>query len=104
MDYLSTASVFIALGGVVIAGMALKRDTRNDCKSEGEIWATLQADIQYLKEHLKDLSDNITKIDLKLDNYSERIARGEEKTETLFRKVKELDDRVKHLEEKCKKQ
>ena len=30
MDYLSTASVFIALGGVVIAGMALKRDTRND--------------------------------------------------------------------------
>ena len=104
MDYLSIASVFVAFGGVVIAGMSLKRDTTKDYKSEGEIWATLQADIQYLKEHLKDLSGNIAKIDLKLDSYSERIARGEEKTETLFRKVKELDDRVKHLEEKCKKQ
>ena len=101
---LETISVAVGLGGVIIAGLALRRDTDHDSKTEGQEWATLRSDINYLKEHIKDLSDNITKIDLKLDNYSERIAKGEERIETLFRKCKDLEQRVLHLEERCKKQ
>lgn len=101
---LETISVAVGLGGMIIAGLALRRDTKYDNKTEGQEWATLRSDISYLKEHIKELSDNITKIDLKLDNYSERIAKGEEKIETLFRKCKDLEQRVLHLEERCKKQ
>lgn len=101
---LETISVAVGLGGMIIAGLALRRDANHDNKTEGQEWATLRSDISYLKEHIKELSDNITKIDLKLDNYSERIAKGEEKIETLFRKCKDLEQRVLHLEERCKKQ
>lgn len=104
LEAVSLVSSFFGIGGVIIAGMALRRDTNHDNKTEGQEWATLRSDINYLKEHIKDLSDNITKIDLKLDNYSERIAKGEERIETLFRKCKDLEQRVLHLEERCKKQ
>lgn len=62
---------------VIIAILALRRNSKNDVKKEAEEFGSMKSDLAYIKAGIDDLKANDKAKDQRLDTLSEHIAKLE---------------------------
>lgn len=95
-------SELIALVAVIIScitvGMSIfsksKRNTESDTKNEQKIFDKLD----HLSEMTKDTNLTVKEMSQKIDNHAERLARIEADRESIFRRLKRIEETQDHCQ------
>lgn len=81
-EIILTAALTISpIVSVVIAWLALRRNSKNDTKEEAKELGEMKSDLAYIKAGIDDLKSNDREKDKRLDTMSEKIAALDAKIE-----------------------
>lgn len=72
---LSAALAVMPIASVLIAWLALRRNTKNDTKQEAKELGEMKSDLAYIKAGIDDLKANDKAKDQRLDTLSEHVAK-----------------------------
>lgn len=82
-------AVLSAVSGIILGWAAREREVKKEARSEGE----LKKDVEYIKEGVDDIKEQIKEQGAKVDNACERIAKLEAKDQEQDRRIAALEAR-----------
>lgn len=86
--------ILLAVLSLVVAASSLFNTRKKDTRNEGAQQASLQADLNYIKEMLQDVRTDMKDVTKSNDVHTEKIAKIEEQMQSVLRRIKRLEQQI----------
>ena len=79
-----------SISGIIFAFLGFRRNDRHDNKSAGKDEGTLISDVSHIKQSVDRMEREVNKLDERHRTFAERLARVEEGTSSIQKRIEEL--------------
>lgn len=95
-------SDIIALGSlsfaVLMGYLTIRKDTKKNDQEETSVMVSLKVDLKYMTRQIESIENKLNRIEEKVDDTNNRIAKNEERTNSALKQVDILRSRIEGLE------